>query len=270
MEKKGIKKITIENIKSAKSSQTKITMLTGYNFPIAKYIDESGIDIILVGDSLGMVELGYESTLPVTMDEMIHHAKAVKKAVKRALIIGDMPFMSYQVSKDEAIKNAGRFLKEGLCDGVKIEGGEEVCELVHVLSSIGIPVMAHIGLTPQKALMLGGYKVQGKDSETAQKLKKEAKELADAGAFAIVVECMPSELAREITNSSSIPTIGIGAGKYCDGQVMVTYDMLGIFDRFRPKFVKQYCNLSVQIKESFELFKKEVKEGSFPGDEHSF
>jgi 3-methyl-2-oxobutanoate hydroxymethyltransferase len=270
MDTKIIKKITLDYIKQAKSSNTKITMLTGYNYPMAKYIDESGIDIILVGDSLGMVELGYESTLPVTMDEMIHHAKAVKRAVKRAFIIGDMPFMSYQVSKEEAIKNAGRFIKEGGCDGIKLEGGEEVLDLIFTLNSFGIPVMAHIGLTPQKVLTLGGYKVQGREHDAAIRLKKEATKLAEAGAFAIVLECLPAGLAGEITENISIPTIGIGAGRRCDGQVLVTYDMLGLFDRFRPKFVKQYCNLSAQMKESLELFIKEVKNGEFPDDERSF
>lgn len=267
---KNIKKITLDYIRQAKSSKIKITMLTGYNYPMAKYIDESGIDIILVGDSLGMVELGYESTLPVTMDEMIHHAKAVKRGAKRAFIVGDMPFMSYQLSKEEAIKNAGRFLKEAGCDGVKLEGGEEVLDLVFTLNNFGIPVMAHIGLTPQKALTLGGYKVQGREHDAATRLKKEAKNLAEAGAFAIVLECLPADLAGEITENIFIPTIGIGAGRYCDGQALVTNDMLGLFDRFRPKFVKQYCNLSIQIKESLGLFIKDVKEGDFPGDEHSF
>jgi len=217
-----------------------------------------------------MVVLGYESTVPVTMDEMIHHCKAVKRGAKNSFIIGDMPFMSYQVSVEDAIHNAGRFIKEAGCESVKLEGGSEIAHVVKAIVDIGIPVCGHIGLTPQTATKLSGYNVQGKDAEGAKELLKSAKDLEEAGAFIIVMECIPDILASRITKELNIPTIGIGAGKDCDGQVLVYHDLVGLFERFTPKFVKQYVNLSPQIKDAFVQFKKDVETGTFPGSEHSF
>ena len=263
-------KITIAYLMQKKEKGEKITMVTAYDFPTARMLDEVGIDTILVGDSLGMVILGYDSTLPVTMDEMIHHCKAVARGVKRGFIIGDMPFMSYQVSVEKAIENAGRFIKEGCCDAVKLEGGSEVAHIIKAIVDIGIPVCAHIGLTPQRATMLSGYRVQGKDAETARSLIRSARDLEDAGAFMIVMECVPDVLASIITKEVSIPTIGIGAGKECDGQVLVYHDIVGLFEKFVPKFVKQYINLAPEIKSALKRFKEEVESGAFPGAEHSF
>ncbi|RLB06807.1 MAG: 3-methyl-2-oxobutanoate hydroxymethyltransferase [Deltaproteobacteria bacterium] len=265
-----VDKVTISYLIEKKKKGKKITMVTAYDYPSARMLDEVGIDTILVGDSVGMVVLGYESTIPVTMEEMIHHCKAVSRAVKRSFIIGDMPFMSYQVSVEKAIENAGRFIKEGGCDAVKLEGGSEVAHIVKAIVDMGIPVCAHIGLTPQRATMLSGYKVQGKDIETAKYLIRSAKDLEKAGAFMIVMECIPDILADIITKQVSIPTIGIGAGKDCDGQVLVYHDILGLFEKFVPKFVKQYANLAVQIKDALKRFKNEVESGEFPKPEHSF
>ena len=245
-------------------------MLTAYDASFAGIIDATGIEMVLVGDSLGMVLLGYNSTVPVTMEEMLHHCRAASKGVKRALLVGDMPFMSYQVSESEAITNAGRFLKEAGCDAVKLEGGTEVCDTVKAMVRAGISVMGHIGLTPQTASQLGGYKVQGKDADSARKLLQSARDLEAAGAFSIVLECIPAELAEVITKAVSIPTIGIGAGKHCDGQVLVTHDMVGMFEKFTPSFVKQYVNLAPKIKEAVATYFEEVKNGSFPSEEHSF
>jgi 3-methyl-2-oxobutanoate hydroxymethyltransferase len=264
------KKLTIPDIIMMKSNGEKISMLTAYDTSFAGLIDASGIEMVLVGDSLGMVLLGYDSTIPVTMEEMLHHCRAVSRGVKRALLVGDMPFMSYQVSESEAITNAGRFLKEAGCDAVKLEGGTEMCDKVKAIVRAGIPVMGHIGLTPQTASQLGGYKVQGKDAESARKLLQSARDLEAAGAFSIVLECIPAELSEAITKAVSIPTIGIGAGKYCDGQVLVTHDMVGMFEKFTPSFVKQYANLASQIKEAVVTYNEEVKNGSFPSEEHSF
>lgn len=261
-------KLTIPDI-IAKKGAEKISMLTAYDVGFARLLDSQGVDMILVGDSLGMVVLGYESTVPVTMDEMIHHAKAVRRG-SDAFIVGDMPFLSYQVDKREAIRNAGRFCKEAGCDAVKLEGGVEVCDTVHAVVEAGISVMGHIGLTPQTASQLGGYKVQGKDVESARKMLRDAQALDEAGAFAIVLECIPDVLARSITESVSVPTIGIGAGPHCDGQVLVTHDLLGMFDKFVPSFVKKYVHLAPQMKEAIAAFVKEVKSGSFPDEEHSF
>ncbi len=263
-------KLTPAHIKNKKKQRQRITMLTAYDFNFAKMIDEVGIDMILVGDSLGMVVLGYNSTVPVTMDEMIHHAKAVSRAVKNAVVVGDMPFMSYQASIEEAIKNAGRFLKEGGCDAVKLEGGAHFADTIYAIVKAGIPVVGHIGLTPQTASSLGGFKVQGKDIEEAKKIYKDALAVRDAGAFAIVLECVPTALAGLITESIDIPTIGIGAGPKCDGQVLVTNDLIGLFEKFTPKFVKKYINLAPMIKEAFSAFKKEVEAGEFPTEKESF
>jgi len=264
------KKVTIADLFQKKDRVQKITMMTAYDYPTARLVDEAGIDTVLVGDSLGMVVLGYDSTVPVTMDEMIHHCKAVTRGTKGAFVIGDMPFMSYQVNVEKAIDNAGRFIKESGCDCVKLEGGSEVAEVVRCIVKAGIPVCAHIGLTPQTATMLSGFKVQGKDAEGARMLMESAKELEEAGAIMIVMECIPDLLAAKITQELKMPTIGIGAGKDCDGQVLVYHDLVGLFDRFTPKFVKRYVNLSSEIKEALVQFKADVENGSFPGPEHTF
>ena len=264
------KKVTNQDLVAKKKAGKKITMLTAYDFALGSFIDQSGIDMILVGDSLGMVVLGYDSTVPVTMDEMIHHCRAVRRGVRYAFLVGDMPFMSYNVSKEEAVRNAGRFLKEAGCDAVKLEGGLEVAETVRAIVLAGIPVMAHIGLTPQTAGQLGGFKVQGKDATSAQRLLDSALALEEAGACSIVMECIPDKLAGLISRTLKIPTIGIGAGPECDGQVLVTNDLLGLFERFTPKFVKQYIKLFPMIKEAAEVYKNEVEAGKFPGPEHSF
>ena len=264
------KKITITDLQQKKRDGKKITMLTAYDYPMARLVDEAGIDSVLVGDSLGMVVLGLDSTVPVTMDEMIHHAKAVRRGTKYAFMIGDMPFGSYQISKEEAIYNAMRFMKEAGCEAVKLEGGYEAVEVTEAIVDAGIPVLGHIGLTPQTMSKLGGFKVQGKDAEAAKKLIDEAVSLEKAGCFAIVLECVPDLVAKMITEKISIPTISCGAGIYCDGQVLVTNDMVGLFDRFTPKFVKKYVNLSQSILEGFKKYKYEVEKGVFPDEAHSF
>lgn len=264
------KRLTVPDIQKKKREGKKITMLTAYDYPSARLIDEAGMDMILVGDSLAMTVLGYESTVPITMDEMIHHSKAVKRGVKYALLVGDMPFMSFNVNKEETIRNAGRFIKDGGCDAVKLEGGFEVLEVTRALVDAGIPVLGHIGLTPQTAVMLGGFKVQGKDAQTAQRLIDSSLALEEAGCFAIVLECVPDKLAKLITENLNIPTIGIGAGPYCDGQVLVTNDMIGLFERFVPKFVKRYKNLWPELLEAFKKYKEEVEKGIFPTEEFSY
>lgn len=264
------KKLTVRDIIDMKSAADKIVVLTAYDAGFARFLDRNGVEIVLVGDSLGMVVLGYESTVPVTMEEMLHHSRAVKHGVERALLVGDMPFLSYQVDKREAIANAGRFLKEAGCDAVKVEGGLEICETVAAMVRAGIPVMGHIGLTPQTAGALGGYKVQGRDAQSARRLLAEAKGLAEAGAFAIVLECIPDKLAAAITASIAIPTIGIGAGAQCDGQVLVSHDLLGMFEKFVPSFVKRYADLAPQIAGAITAFRDEVKAGAYPDAEHSF
>lgn len=264
------KKITITDLQNKKRAGQKITMLTAYDYPMAHLIDEAGIDSILVGDSLGMVVLGYDSTVPVTMDEMIHHAKAVRRGTKYAFLVGDMPFMSYQVSKEDAIRNAGRFMKEAGCDAIKLEGGDEVLDVTLAIVNAGIPVLGHLGLTPQTISKLGGFKVQGKDAGAAEKILEQALKLEKAGCFAIVLECVPDKVAKLITEKLRIPTIGIGAGADCDGQVLVSNDMVGLFDRFVPKFVKQYVKLSVLISDGVKKYKDEVEKGAFPDAVHSF
>lgn len=264
------KKLTIQDIIARKGEGNKISVLTAYDVSFARLLDQSGVDVLLVGDSLGMVMLGYDSTVPVTMEEMLHHARAVGRGASRALVVGDMPFLSYQVSAQEAIANGGRFLKEAGCDAVKLEGGLAVCDTVRAMVKAGIPVMGHIGLTPQTASQLGGFKVQGRDLESAHRMLAEAKALAEAGAFAIVLECIPAQLAEVITENVAIPTIGIGAGPHCDGQVLVTHDLLGMFEKFTPRFVKKYLNLAPQIKEAVAAFQDEVAAGIYPGEEHSF
>lgn len=263
-------KVTLADLLQKKESGDKITMLTAYDYPTATLVDQAGIDTILVGDSLGMVMLGYNSTVPVTMDEMIHHCKAVTRGVKRSLVIGDMPFLSYHTGIDKAVENAGRFIKEAGCESVKLEGGSEMAHVVKTIVDMGVPVCAHIGLTPQTATKLSGYKVQGKDAESARTLVKSAKDLEEAGAFMIVMECIPDIVAARITEELRIPTIGIGAGKYCDGQVLVYHDLVGLFERFTPKFVKQYIKLAPTVREALIQYKDEVEKGIFPGPEHTF
>ncbi len=253
-----------------KGAGDKITVLTAFDASISRLLDSCDVDILLVGDSLGMVVLGYESTVPVTMEEMLHHASAVRRGAANAFVVGDMPFGSYQNGSREAVSNGTRFLKEAGCDAVKLEGGFEVCETVKALVRAGVPVMGHIGLTPQTANQLGGYKVQGKDAESAKRLFEEAKALEAAGAFSVVMECVPSQLAEVITESISIPTIGIGAGPACDGQVLVTHDLLGMFEKFIPSFVKCYTKLAPIIKDNITQYNEEVRNGTFPDESHCF
>lgn len=253
-----------------KAKGEKITMLTAYDYITAAAIDKAGIDIILVGDSLGMVVLGYDNTLAVTMEDMLHHTRPVARAVRRAMVVGDMPFMSFQVSAEEAMRNAGRFVQEAGAEAVKLEGGEEVAETTRRIVDMGVPVMGHLGLTPQSVHQLGGFKLQAKTIEQAKKLIKDAKILEKAGCFSIVLEKVPAQVAKIVTETVSIPTIGIGAGVFCDGQVLVTPDLLGLYEKFVPKFVKQYARLGPAIKSALRDYVKEVKKGKFPTDEHSF
>ncbi len=263
-------RITTFSIQKMKERGEKISMLTAYDYSTAAMMDEAGVDMILIGDSLGMVILGYDSTLPVTMEDMIHHTKAVSRGTKRAMVIGDMPFMSYQASVEEALRNAGRFMKEAGAQGVKLEGGEEVAEAVMKITSSGIPLVGHLGLTPQSVHQLGGYRIQGKDDKTAKKIMEDAKILEEAGAFSIVLECIPAGLAGEISRSLTIPTIGIGAGVECDGQVLVVNDMMGMYGEFTPKFVKRYAELNADMSAAVKRYIDEVKGGTFPAEEHSF
>jgi 3-methyl-2-oxobutanoate hydroxymethyltransferase len=265
-----IRKITTSALMEMKRSGEKIAMLTAYDFLMASQLDECGIDMILVGDSVGNTLLGYENTIPVTMEEMIHHCKIVARGVKRALVVGDMPFMSYQAGVVEAVRNAGRFLKEAGAEAVKLEGGKEVHETIKRIVDAGIPVMGHLGLTPQSIHKFGGYGVRGGDREEAKKLINDARELEEAGIFSLVLEKVPAILAREITKTISVPTIGIGAGVDCDGQVLVTHDMLGLFEKFKPKFAKRYAELARLTKDAFKDYIKEVKEKRFPAEEHSY
>lgn len=264
------KKVTISDFVKKKEKSEKISMMTAYDYPTASLVDQAEIDAILVGDSLAMVVLGYDGTVPVTMDEMLHHSKAVVRGAAHSFVIGDMPFMSYQVSPENAVANAGRFIKEAGCAAVKLEGGTEMVPVVKAIVTAGIPVCAHIGLTPQTATKLSGFKVQGKDAEGARELVESARELEKAGAFMIVLECIPDVVSARITETLNIPTIGIGAGKDCDGQVLVYHDLVGLFERFTPKMVKQYVNLAPMVREALVQYRKEVEEGVFPGPEHSF
>ena len=261
---------TITQLKQMKQRGQRIAMVTGYDYPTARYLDDAGVPVILVGDSLGMVVLGYDSTVPVTMDDMLHHVKAVVRGSQRALVVGDMPFMSYQASSDEALRNAGRFLKEGGCQTVKLEGGERVAETVRRIVESGVPVMGHIGLTPQSVNQLGGYKVQGKTPRAAVQLIRDAHALEQAGCFALVLESVPAPLAKAITHRLSIPTIGIGAGPDCDGQVQVISDMLGLFTDFVPKHTKQYARLADIIQKAVSEYAAEVRSGAFPTLKESY
>jgi len=263
-------RITINQIKQMKQKGEKISMLTAYDYSTAKVVDEVGVPLILVGDSLGMVVLGYESTIPVTMEEMLHHTRAVVRGTKQAMVIGDMPFMTYHVSVEDALRNAARFIQEGGAQAVKLEGGVNVAEKVRRIVECGIPVMGHIGLTPQSIYQLGGFKIQGKTTEAASKLLKDAQALEEAGAFAIVLETVPAQLSTLITRHTGIPTIGIGAGIGCDGQVQVINDILGSFADFVPKHAKQYAKLADVIRNAVTEYHNEVKEGTFPTDKQSF
>lgn len=264
------KKVTTATVREMKKTGEKITMLTAYDYSIAKAVDEAGIDMILVGDSLGMVMLGYENTLPVTMDDMVHHTAAVARACKRSLVVGDMPFLSYQISIEEAVRNAGRLIQEGRAEAVKMEGGREVVEATRAIVNAGIPVMGHLGLTPQSVNQFGGFKVQGKTEAAARKIIEDARMLEEAGVFSIVLECIPSAIAKIVTEKVNVPTIGIGAGPYCDGQVLVIHDLVGLFDRFVPKFVKQYAQVGRTIREACSEFAQEVRTGKFPTEEYGF
>ncbi len=253
-----------------KADGQKITMLTAYDYPFARMVDEADIDMVLVGDSVAMVVQGLENTLPVTMDEMVYHTRLAKRGVTNALLVGDMPYMSYQTGVYDALRNAGRFIKEGGAEAVKIEGGLEIAHTVEALTRAEIPVMAHIGLTPQAVHRMGGFKIQGRTEEAANRLIAEAKGMESAGAFAIVLEAVPMELAKRITEIVSIPTIGIGAGPHVDGQVLVLYDLLGIFERFLPKFAKRYAHLKEEGIKAIRQFKEEVEKGIFPSEDQSF
>ncbi|HEX6060847.1 MAG TPA: 3-methyl-2-oxobutanoate hydroxymethyltransferase [Candidatus Limnocylindria bacterium] len=263
-------KVTVPDILAAKRAGRKITMMTAYDTAFAKLVDASGLDIILVGDSLGMVVLGYPTTVPVTMDDMVRHAAAVSRGAKRALLVGDMPFGSYQASTADALHNAARFLKEAGMDAIKVEGGHEVVDTVRALVDNGIAVMAHVGLTPQRVAQLGGFKVQAKTSRAARKLIDDALALEDAGAFSIVLESVPSPVAQLASERLAIPTIGIGAGIDCDGQVLVLHDVLGLFGEFKPKFAKRYAELGPIVIDALKRFDADVREGRFPDAEHSF
>ena len=264
------KKVTILDIQRAKSEGKKLTMLTAYDYPFAQLIDSVGIDIILVGDSLGMVVMGLDGTVQVTMEDMIHHIRAVMRGCVNSFVVGDMPFMSYNTSITEAIKNAGRLIKEGGCEAVKLEGGINFAPTIEAIVKAGIPVQGHIGLTPQTSSALGGFKVQGRDILGAKQLLSDAKAIESSGAFSIIIEAVPAPVGEIIAKNVSIPVIGIGSGPYVDGQVLVTHDLLGLFDRFVPKFVKQYSQLRSIIVESLSEYKNEVLQGSFPGPDHSF
>lgn len=263
-------KNTAATFAAAKAKGEKLSMLTAYDYSTAKLEDESGINGILVGDSLGNVVLGYEDTVSVTMEDMIHHGAAVARGAKNALVVVDMPFMSYEVTVEEAVRNAGRLMKEGRAGAVKLEGGVRVAEQVRAIVKAGIPVMGHIGLTPQSINVFGGFKVQGKSEEAARALLADAKAVEEAGAFAVVIEAVPAALAQMITDAVSIPTIGIGAGAGCDGQILVYQDMLGMFSDFTPKFVKRYANVGEVMREAFANYAAEVASGAFPTEEHTY
>jgi 3-methyl-2-oxobutanoate hydroxymethyltransferase len=262
-------RITTTHLIKMKQKAEKIVMVTAYDYPTARLVDEAGVDVVLVGDSLGMVVLGYETTLPVTLADMLHHTKAVVRGVQRALVAVDMPFLTYQTGPEDAIRNAGRLLQEGAA-AVKLEGGLDVCPQVRALVSAGIPVIGHLGLTPQSIHVFGGYKLQGRDEKAARRLIADARALEEAGAFCLALECIPEDVAATITSALSIPTIGIGAGVHCDGQVLVLHDLLGITGRVHPRFVKQYAQVGDTIRQAVEQFARDVREERFPAAEHSF
>lgn len=263
-------KHSVLTFQRAKANGTKLAVLTAYDYSTAKIMDEAGVDSILVGDSLGMVCLGYKDTLSVTMEDMIHHTKAVARGVADALLVSDLPFMSYQISVPEAVRNAGRLVQEGRAQAVKLEGGAEVAPQIRAIVQASIPVMAHIGLTPQSVNAFGGFRVQGVDEKSARRVLDAARAVEDAGAFSVVLECVPEKLAALVTERLSIPTIGIGGGAACDGQVLVYQDMLGMFPDFTPKFVKRYADVGTTMRDAFAAYAREVREGVFPGPEHAF
>lgn len=263
-------KNTVTTFKDAKKQGKKLTMLTAYDYSTAKLFDEAGVDSMLVGDSLGMTMLGYDSTLPVTMEDMIHHTKAVVRGAKNALVVGDMPYMSYHLSVQQAVENAGRFIKEAGAQAVKLEGGAAFCPEIEAMTRASIPVVGHLGLTPQSINAFGGFKVQGKSEEAARKIIEDAQALEAAGAFAIVLECVPAKLAEIITAKVAVPTIGIGAGAGCDGQVLVYQDMLGMYDNFTPKFVRKFAEVGAMIKQGVQEYCAAVQDSSFPAAEHTF
>jgi 3-methyl-2-oxobutanoate hydroxymethyltransferase len=265
-----LKKVTILDLQKRKAEGRPLTMLTAYDYPTALLVDEAEIDLILVGDSLGMVVLGLESTVPVTMEEMLHHCRAVARGARRSFLVGDMPFMSYQADLAEAVRNGGRFMKEAGMDAVKLEGGREMADTIAALVRSGIPVMGHIGLTPQSISRLGGYKVQGRTAETAYQLYQDALALQAAGCFSLVLEAVPAPVAAEISRRLTVPTIGIGAGAGCDGQVLVFHDLVGLFDRFTAKFVRQYTQLAPVIRTAVSAYREDVIAGRFPADEHTY
>ncbi len=262
--------VTIADLAAMKQAGRKIAMLTAYDYPTGRLVDEAGVDVVLVGDSLGMVVLGYDSTTPVTMDEMLHHAKATRRGVQRALLVGDMPFMSFRVSVSDTVRNAARFVQEARCDAVKVEWKVGIEDVVKAIVDAGIPVMGHVGLTPQTAQAEGGFKVRGKDAESAERIVAQAVSLQEVGCFAVVLECIPSVLAAEITQRLRVPTIGIGAGASCDGQVLVLHDVLGLFEKFTPKFVKRYAQLAPTIRQAAAAYIDDVRAGRFPEAAHGF
>lgn len=264
------RKVTTQQLRLKKQSGQVISMLTAYDYPTALAVDQAGIDVILVGDSLGMVVLGYPNTLPVTMEDMLHHCKAVARGARYALLVGDMPFLSYQISTTEAVRNAGRFLQEAGMDAVKLEGGRERLSTIEAIVSAGIPVMGHIGLTPQSVNQLGGFRPQGKEASAAKRLIEDAQMLEQAGCFSIVLESLPARLAELISHSLTIPTIGIGAGPHCDGQVLVTHDVLGLFERFTPRFARSYAHFYQDMIRAFTEYKLDVEGHAFPAPEHTF
>ncbi len=271
MSEHGIQKVIISDLIKKKEKKEKIVALTAYDFPTAKIVDNAGVDIILVGDSLGMVVLGYKDTIPVSMEEMIHHTKAVARGVKRALVIGDMPYMSFQISKQKAVENAFRFIKEGGARAVKMEGATPFrLEIIQALNEAEIPVMGHVGLTPQSINRIGSFKVRGKDKLEAKKILDQAKKLEEAGVFSIILECIPLELAKVITNELSIPTVGIGAGPFCDGQILVFHDLMGYSNGYLPKYVKKYVDLNEILIKAIGKYVEEVKKNQFPLDKHSY
>ena len=263
------KRVTTETFRRKKAAGEKIVMITAYDFPFARLVEEAGVDGILVGDSLGMVVLGYETTLPVTMEEMLHHTRAVARGARRALVVADLPFLSYQVSEEEAMRNAGRFLQEG-ASAVKLEGGRDYTKIIKRMVAAGIPVMGHLGLTPQSVHEFGGYGLRAKEAAAALHLVEDALALAEAGVFAIVLEKIPREVAAEVTARSPVPTIGIGSGPDCDGQILVLHDLLGLYEGFRPRFVKRYAEIGAAVREAVGRYVDEVRGGAFPGPEHAW
>ena len=263
-------KVSVLDVQQAKKDGRKLVMITAYDYPFGLLAEEAGVDIVLVGDSLGMVVMGLEGTVEVTMEHMIHHIRAVVRGCKSPLIIGDMPFMSYNISIEEAIRNAGRLMKEGGCDAIKLEGGADFAPTIAAIVKAGIPVQGHIGLTPQTASALGGFKTQGRDAAAAKQIIADARALEKAGVFSMILEAVPAPLGKFVADAVNVPVIGIGAGQEVDGQVLVTYDMVGLFDRFVPKFVKQYANTRAIILDALQAYKRDVRKGQFPADEHSF